>query len=84
MGKTPQMETDDPQFVDALDKILRSAKSHGVAPGIHVADAQAAKRRMEQGWQFIAVSSELGFMNQAAGALLKDLGRSNQGQVARY
>jgi hypothetical protein len=39
---------------------------------------------MEQGWQFIAVSSELGFMNQAAGALLKDLGRSNQGQVARY
>lgn len=84
MGKTPQMETDDPQFVDALDKILRSAKTHGVAPGIHVADAQAAQRRIQQGWQFIAVSSELGFMNQAAGALLKDLGHLSQGQIARY
>ncbi len=84
MGKTPQMETDDPQFVEALDRILRSAKSHGVAPGIHVADADAAKRRIEQGWQFIAISSELGFMNQAAASTLQGLGRSGAPPTARY
>lgn len=84
MGKTPQMETDDPQFVQALERILRSAKSHGVAPGIHVADAPTALRRIEQGWQFIAVSSELGFMNQAVAATIQGLGRSGSGPLARY
>lgn len=84
MGKTPQMETDDPEFVEALDKILRSAKTHGVAPGIHVADSNAAKRRIEQGWQFIAISSELGFMNQAAGTALESLGRRVSAPIARY
>ena len=84
MGKTPQMESDDPQFVSALKAILSSAKAHGVAPGIHVADAAAAKRRIEQGWQFIAISSELGLMNQAAAATIKELSRSTSGPIARY
>ena len=84
MGKTPQMETDDPEFVEALGKILRSAKAHGVSAGIHVADASAAKRRIEEGWQLIAISSELGFMNQAVAATLESLGRTNSAPAARY
>jgi 4-hydroxy-2-oxoheptanedioate aldolase len=86
MGKVPQMDSDDPQFVGALEAILRSAKAHGVAPGIHVADAQAAQRRIQQGWQFIAVSSELGFMNQAASAMLQSLGPvpAGTGSIVRY
>lgn len=86
MGKVPQMDSEDPQFVGALEAIFRSAKAHGVAPGIHVADAQAAQRRIQQGWQFIAVSSELGFMNQAASAMLQTLGptTARTGPIARY
>jgi 2-keto-3-deoxy-L-rhamnonate aldolase RhmA len=84
MGKTPQMETDDPEFVEALSKILRSAKAHGVSAGIHVADAAAAKRRIEEGWQLIAISSELGFMNQAVAATLESLGRTLSAPAARY
>jgi 4-hydroxy-2-oxoheptanedioate aldolase len=84
MGKTPQMETDDPEFVEALGKILRSAKAHGVSAGIHVADASAAKRRIEEGWQLIAISSELGFMNQAVAATLESLGRTISAPAARY
>ncbi len=68
MGKTPAMETDDPAFVEALRHIRETANKYGIAPGIHVADADAATRRIMEGWRFIAVSSELGFMNQAARA----------------
>ena len=84
MGKTPQMDTSDPEFVVALDRILNSAKRHGVAPGIHVADADSAKKRIQQGWQFIAISSELGFMNLSANATIQKLGGSGTIPLARY
>ena len=66
MGKTPAMETDDPAFVDALRHIRETAVRHGIAPGLHVADSEAACRRIAEGWKFIAISSELGFMLQGA------------------
>lgn len=84
MGKVPQMETDDPEFVAALDKILNTAKKCGVAAGIHVADAAAAKRRISQGWQFVAISSDLGFMNQAAAATVEQVIGTSSTKQARY
>jgi 4-hydroxy-2-oxoheptanedioate aldolase len=66
MGKTPQMTSDDPQFVDALARIRRAAERHGVAPGLHVADASQARLRIQEGWRFVAISSELGFMSDGA------------------
>jgi 4-hydroxy-2-oxoheptanedioate aldolase len=80
------METDDPQFVAALRHVRETAVRHGVAPGLHVADADAALRRLAEGWRFIAVSSELGFMVQAAQASARAAipeGRASAG-VARY
>jgi len=66
MHKTPAMDSDDPAFVEALRHLHAMAVKHQIAPGIHVADAAAACRRIEAGWKFIAISSELGFMLQAA------------------
>lgn len=66
MHKTPAMETDDPEFVAALDHLRKTATSCGIAPGIHTADAEAANRRIAEGWRFVAVASELAFMSQTA------------------
>lgn len=71
MGKTPAMETDDPAFVEALRHVCETALKHGIAPGIHVADAEAATRRIAEGWRFIAIGSELAFMTQAARAAIR-------------
>lgn len=68
MHKTPAMETDDPEFVEALRRLRETAQACGIAPGIHVGDAEAAKRRLAEGWRFVAVSSELAFMTQGARA----------------
>jgi 4-hydroxy-2-oxoheptanedioate aldolase len=86
MHKTPAMETDDPQFVEALRHIRETAHKHGVAPGIHVADAAAARRRIDEGWQFVAISSELGFMQQTGREVAEAVigpGRTTAG-AARY
>src|SRR3954462_12434772 len=62
MGKPPCFESDDPQFVQALEHIMKMARKHRVASGIHVVDAEAGRRRIAQGFQFVAVTSEAGMM----------------------
>ena len=61
-GAAPAFESDLPAFNTALARVLASAKAHGVVPGIHVANAAQARRRMAEGWRFVAISSEAGLM----------------------
>ena len=83
MGQPPAFESDCREFNDALDHILKTAKKYGIAPGIHVADAAAAKRRVEQGFQFVAITSELGMMLAKAREIAAALGLSGRG-AAKY
>jgi 4-hydroxy-2-oxoheptanedioate aldolase len=85
MGKPPCFESDEPQFVQALEHILKMSRKYGVASGIHVVDAQAAQRRIAQGFQFVAVASEAGMMLSKAQETAKILGISaTKGPVAKY
>ena len=84
MGKKPVFETDDKDFVDALQHVRVTAKKHGVAPGLHVADAAAAKRRVAEGFQFIAVASEAGMMLAKAQEIAKVLGLAKDRRIAKY
>ena len=86
MHKTPSMDSDDPEFIAALRIIRETAMKHGVAPGIHVSNPEAARRRIAEGWRFVAISSELGFMQQAASAAAEAiLGKAaGKAGAARY
>jgi 4-hydroxy-2-oxoheptanedioate aldolase len=85
MGKPPSFESDDKQFVQAVDHVLKTARKHGIAPGMHVVDADAAQRRIAQGFQFVAVASEAGMMLSKAQEIAKTLGISaTKGPVAKY
>jgi len=84
MGRKPAMESDDPQFVAALEHLLATGRKHGVAAGIHTADAAAARRRVTEGFQFVAVASDVALLLARAQAELAALGRGGGGQVARY
>jgi 4-hydroxy-2-oxoheptanedioate aldolase len=84
MGKTPRMESDDPQFVSALRHLREVARRFGVAPGLHTGDAEMARRRIAEGWQFIAVGSDLAMMTASARSISTALGLSESGETARY
>ena len=84
MNLTPAFESDHPQFVGALKHIRETAKKYGVAPGIHVADAAAARRRIAEGFQFVAVTSELGMMLAKAKEIRDSLGLAAGRDVAKY
>jgi 4-hydroxy-2-oxoheptanedioate aldolase len=85
MGKPPAFDSDDPEFKNALAYVLKLARKHGIAPGIHVADIATAKGRIAEGFQFIAVTSEAGMMLSKAQEVARDLGLSTtQAPVAKY
>lgn len=81
MGLKPVFDSDHKEFVDAVQHVLKTAKKYGVAPGIHVVDAACAKRRRDEGFQFIAVASETGMMLSKARDILTalDMGTGEAG-----
>ncbi len=84
MGQKTGFESDHPAFNAALEKVVRVAKANGIAPGIHVNNAALAKKRIEQGFQFIAVASELGMMLAKAKETATSLGLEARTAVAKY
>ncbi len=68
MGLNPGLDNVDPKHVDAVRKVLASGKKHGVAGGIQVGSSEAVNERIAQGFKFIALSSDEGFMRSAAAA----------------
>ena len=84
LGVAPAFDSTLPAFNDALARILASAKKHGVAPGIHAQDATQAKRRISEGWQFIAVSSEAGLMLSKTAEVVKELGLGAGRAAVKY
>ena len=78
-GKPPSPEV----FKQTLAEILAGCKRNKIAPGIHTFSLEEAKMRIDEGWQFIAVNSELRFMTDGAKKIVDGLGRGGT-DVAKY
>src|SRR5262245_1599768 len=78
-GKPPSAEV----FKQTLADILAGCKRIGVPAGIHTFSVEEAKARIAEGWQFIAINSELKFMTEGAKKVIDSLGRT-AGEVAKY
>jgi 4-hydroxy-2-oxoheptanedioate aldolase len=70
-------------FQHTLAEILAGCKRNNVAAGIHTFSVEEAQRRIAEGWQFIAINSELKFMTDAAKKVVEALGRTT-GETAKY
>lgn len=70
LGLPPGSDNEDQKFVDAIDTILAACKKRGIAPGIHSVP-NIAPKRLEQGFQMITVTSDLGALGTGARAGLK-------------
>jgi 4-hydroxy-2-oxoheptanedioate aldolase len=68
-----------------LDRIREAAARQGIASGLHVFSIDDAKRRLAEGWQFVAVNSELKFMLQGASEVARAFEHmALAGDVAKY
>src|SRR5947209_8284699 len=71
---------------EALAHILATCKKHGVPAGIHCGSADEANQRIADGWQFLAVGSELKMMLDGVAAQVQQLGVHSgvRGDMAKY
>jgi 4-hydroxy-2-oxoheptanedioate aldolase len=79
-GKPPHPDA----FRETLAAILAGCKRNGVAPGIHTFSVEEAKTRIADGWQFIAINSELRMMMDGARKVVEGLGIQRSGPTVKY
>jgi 4-hydroxy-2-oxoheptanedioate aldolase len=68
----------------AMKHILATCKKYGVAPGVHCFSGEEVKARAEEGWQFLAINSELKMMLEGASTALAKIGTQQKGGAANY
>jgi 4-hydroxy-2-oxoheptanedioate aldolase len=69
----------------AMKHVLETCRKHKVAPGLHCGNAEEALQRIDEGWQFLAVGSELRMMLDGANAAVQKLGIGEmKKEMAKY
>ena len=68
MNLAPSLEPPHPEFEDAVQTILRAARRHGIAPGIHCAEPETVNRRLAEGWRLVGCASDLAHLTAGAKA----------------
>ncbi len=72
-------------FKETLQAILDGCRKLKIPAGIHTFSPEEAKMRIAEGWQFIAINSELKFMVDAAKRSLDAItGKSSGGDAVKY
>ena len=72
-------------FDAAMRHVLETGKKVGTPVGLHVQTTQDVQRRIEEGWRFIALASELKMMLSGAQQFVSDLNlKTGTADLARY
>jgi 4-hydroxy-2-oxoheptanedioate aldolase len=70
---------------EAMRHILATCKKHRVPAGLHCGSADEVNHRIEEGWQFLAIGSELKMMLDGAAAQVQKLaGGGARAEMAKY
>ena len=62
LGLGVPLESDEPRLIEAIDHVRRTCLAHGVAPGVHCSNAAGVTLRLNQGFRFLAMASELRYL----------------------
>ncbi len=74
----------DLQHEAMVQRVIEVGRLTGRATGIHVFSVEDVRRRIDQGMQFIAYSSDLGMMTSTAKVVVTELGIGSESDLARY
>ncbi|MEZ6124627.1 MAG: aldolase/citrate lyase family protein [Planctomycetaceae bacterium] len=72
------------EFEAMLQNVLEAGRRTKTPVGLHTQSVEEAQRRMTEGWQFLALQSELKMMVDRAQEHVQALGLTTQSDLARY
>lgn len=58
-------EYDNPKFVEALHKVLKTCEKFDKVPGIHAFDVDSAKKFIEMGFRFVALMTDISILRSS-------------------
>jgi len=67
-----------------LQRVLSIGKKVGTPVGLHVQTVEQVQKRVSEGWQFIAIGSELRFMTLEAQRIVQALNLKESADLVRY
>ncbi len=68
-----------------MQRVLETGKKVGTPVGLHVQTTEAVEQRIEEGWQFLAIGSELKMMISSAQQITSELNlQTDTADLARY
>lgn len=73
LGYGPGPDREEPEVVEAIDRVLDAARDHGLASGIFAGSTEYALRMVEKGFNFVNVSTEVRLMAGAAAEIVAKL-----------
>lgn len=73
LGLAPAGDNNDPTHVATVTRIFETCRSHGLAVGIHTWSEEYALRYLRQGFQFVTLGADSGFMARMAAAELRSV-----------
>lgn len=80
-GKPPSGEATR----EAMSHILATCKKYKVAAGVHCSTPEEVLARIDEGWQFLAIGSELKMMLNGVNEVVEKLGmKKEKGEMAKY
>jgi 4-hydroxy-2-oxoheptanedioate aldolase len=71
LGLAPQLDSEEPALLAAIDTILETAEARGVYAGIHTLSPDYARRMADKGFQMVTVGSDGRLLAAAAVAAVK-------------
>ncbi|MFN8525305.1 MAG: aldolase/citrate lyase family protein [Chloroflexota bacterium] len=66
MGLEPKLDHDAPQHIEAVQKVVDTAKKYGLQAGIHTTGPEEVLRRYKQGFNLCPLGSDVGFAGAGA------------------
>ncbi len=73
LGHGPGMDREEPEMVEAIGRIVASAREKGLGAGIFTGSTEYAARMIDEGFNFVNVSSDVRLMAEAASAAVSAL-----------
>jgi 4-hydroxy-2-oxoheptanedioate aldolase len=73
LGLPPQLDSPDPRFEAAVEKVIDSARRHGIGSGLMVGSAESARRWHDRGAAMISLAAEARILSAAAMQAVKEI-----------
>ncbi|HEY0791156.1 MAG TPA: aldolase/citrate lyase family protein [Chthoniobacterales bacterium] len=83
LGYPPQLDSEVPEVVEAIDLIVAKAREKKIFAGIHTDAPAYARKMVEKGFRFVTVGTDLRLLTSKAAEVLQLFGRPGPDLVAK-